>query len=165
MTNGFSGKSGRSKYWTRNTGVRSMKITAFALLAAVAMPGVATAQYSPPSRGGSVADDLARGVEDAARAIGTVGDALHRGTSDLRYREAERWAADRCGPEVARYGRMRIEAIQPYGDRGYRVYGVVDPGSSPVSYYGGRAYEARSFRCTIKDSGRVSVRTRRIRNG
>jgi hypothetical protein len=131
------------------------------LAAAAALSTPALAQ---PGRTGQVANEIARGIRDTAEAIGTVSDALYQGVNGVRYRGAERYAIDVCRPRVERYGLMRVETVQPYGRRSFRVYGTTDP---RASYYDrsrwGRGYSPRSFTCTVRDDGRVKVKTRRLR--
>ena len=133
------------------------------LTLACCLAAPAHAQYQDRSRGDRVADRIARTVEEAARAVGTVTDAFDRSLYEVRYRGAERFAIDACRPRVERYGRMRIEDVRPYKRRSFRVYGITEG-------YRGSSYDryrsnvgARSFRCTVSDSGRVKVKTKRLR--
>jgi hypothetical protein len=108
------------------------------------------------SRGGRVADRIARDIYDAADAIGTVNDALRGSIDDVRYRGAERFAIQRCAPRVERYGRMNVEHVSPYGRRSLRVYGTTDGGAYRSSA------ASRAFTCTVRDDGRVRLSTRRL---
>ena len=66
---------------------------------------------------GRASDKIARTIEEAARAMGTVTDAFDRSLYEVRFRGPERFAIDACRPEVERYGRMRIDDVRPYKDR------------------------------------------------
>ena len=129
-------------------------------LLATALAAPAAAQ-KPDDRGstGRVAGEIAREIEDAADAIGTVTDAVAGSVGRVRYRGAERFAINRCAAQVQRYGRMQIEQVAPHGRRSLRVYGTVAGGTT---YHGGRADARRAFHCTVRDDGRVRVRTRRL---
>ncbi|MEA3015442.1 MAG: hypothetical protein QOI38_164 [Sphingomonadales bacterium] len=126
-------------------------------LAAAGLLGAPAAAQKPDGRSGGVAGEIARDIEDAADAIGTVGDAVANGVGRIRYRGAERFAIRRCAPRVERYGRMQVEQVAPYGRRSMRVYGTA--GAATVSY---RGVEPRAFACTVRDDGRVRLSTRRL---
>jgi hypothetical protein len=110
------------------------------------------------SRTGRVAGEIARTIEDTAEAIGTVTDAVRGSVDGIRYRGAERFAIDRCAPRVARYGRMRVDHVAPYGRRSLRVHGSTDG----MAAYGYSRAAPRAFTCTVRDDGRVKLRTRRL---
>lgn len=131
-------------------------IPLFALAAAaIAAAAPAAAQYDKPqSRSGRVADEIVREVETVADAVVRATDAI----DGVRYRGAERFAISRCAPRVERYGRMRIDSVAPYGRRSMRVHGTAGAGDGFGSRYG-----ARAFTCTVRDDGRVKLRTRRLR--
>jgi hypothetical protein len=130
--------------------------TLFGALAAAGLLAAPAAAQKPEGRTGSVASEIARDIEDAADAIGTVGDAVANGVGRIRYRGAERFAISRCAPRVERYGPMQVEQVAPYGRRSMRVYGTT--GAGGVSY---RGAEPRAFACTVRDDGRVRLSTRR----
>ena len=141
------------------TKLNGLTLVAAALVAAAP----AAAQDKPPperSRAGEVARDIARDIVDAADAVGTVVGAVDDGIGGIRYRQEERFAIRRCAPRLARYGRMRIDHVEPYGRRSIRVYGTVEPDGWGDSRYA-RTRGDRSFACTVRDDGRVRVRTRR----
>jgi hypothetical protein len=130
------------------------------LAAAGLLAAPAAAQRSEDrGRTGRVAGEIARTIEDAADAIGTVTDAVRGSVDEIRYRGAERFAIDRCAPRVARYGRMRVDHVAPYGRRSMRVHGMTDG----MAAYGYSRTSPRAFTCTVRDDGRVKLRTRRIR--
>ena len=112
---------------------------------------------------GRASDKIARTIEEAARAMGTVTDAFDRSLYEVRFRGPERFAIDACRPEVERYGRMRIDDVRPYKNRSIRVYGITE------GYRGGysdrqfsRKYGPKSFKCTVEADGRVKVKTKTI---
>ncbi|HZF42773.1 MAG TPA: hypothetical protein VEZ48_05135 [Sphingomonadaceae bacterium] len=122
----------------------------------------ALAQYAPPqTRAGQVADDIARTVVDTAQAVGRVRDSLDRSVNDIRWRGPQRFAIDACRPSVERYGRMRVEDVQPYKRRSQRVYGIAE--GYRAGYYERSRSAARSFTCTVRDDGRVKVKTKKLR--
>jgi hypothetical protein len=110
-----------------------------------------------------VADEIARTVEDTAQAVGRVRDSLDRSLGDVRFRGPERFAIDACRPQVERYGRMRVDDVRPYKRRSFRVYGVTDGYSGGYYDRYRRSYGPRSFTCTVREDGRVKVKTRRLR--
>lgn len=132
-----------------------------AALAAGLIAAPAAAAHQPEERGrhGRVAGEIAREIEDAAAALGTVADAVGNSVDRFRYRGAERFAISRCAPRVERYGRMQVEQVSPYGRRSFRVYGRTEGGPT---YFSGREHAPRAFACTVRDDGRVKVRTRRL---
>ena len=123
---------------------------------------IAVAAASPAAaqdRTGRTAEQIAREIREAAEAIGTVRDAVTDSYNGIRWRGPERFAVDRCAQRVERYGRMRVDDVRRYGRRSWRVYGTVSGGS-----YGYRgSYSDRSFMCTVRDDGRVKLKTKRIR--
>jgi hypothetical protein len=123
----------------------------------IAAPAVA---QKPGERGrGGVAGEIAREIENAADAIGTVTDAFSNSVGRVRWRSAERDAIARCAPRVERYGKIHVDAVEPYGRRSLRVYGRTEGRSD---YYRGRGYGPRAFACTVRDDGRVKLSTRRL---
>ena len=134
------------------------------LLAGLAAATPAIAQDKPyRDRPGSVAGEIAREIEEAADAIGTVTDAVSNSVNGYRYRRAERFAISRCAPRLERYGKMRVERVAPYGRRSVRVYGFTEASSWERSRYERSAYPTRAFTCTVRNDGRVRLDTRRIR--
>ncbi len=132
--------------------------------ALAAAPALAQYPYQDRSRAGRVADEIARTVEDTAQAVGRVRDSLDRSINDVRYRGPERFAIDACRPQVERYGRMRVDEVRPYKRRSFRVYGIAEGfGGGYYDRYRSRQYAPRSFTCTVRDDGRVKVKTRRLR--
>ena len=121
----------------------------------------AAAQYQE-RRSQRVADEIARTIRDTAAAVGTVQDALYDSVNGIRYQGAERFAIERCAPEVQIYGRMRVDEVRPYKGWSWRVYGTVTADSRYYDYRS-RDYGYRSFKCTVSDNGRVKVKTKRIR--
>lgn len=134
--------------------------------ASVLIAHPATAQYASEdqSRVGRVSGEIARTVEEAARAMGTITDAFDRSLYEVRYRGPERFAIDACRPQVERYGRMRVDDVRPYSRSKFRVYGVTE---GYRSGYGERYRSGdlgpRSFKCTVDRDGRVKVKTKRLR--
>ena len=124
----------------------------------------AAAQYQDQSRTGRAANDIARTVEEAARAVGTIRDAFDRSLYEARYRGPERFAIEACRPQVERYGRMRIDEVRPYKRRGFKIYGVTE-GYRGTYYDQHRSgnFGPRSFKCTVREDGRVKVQTKRLR--
>jgi len=132
-------------------------VTATAALVLSAAPAAAQDQRDR-GRSGRVADEIVRQVETAVDAIGRVNNAL----DTVRYSRAEQFAISRCGPRVERYGAMRVDRVVPYGDRSLRVYGTAGA-SGRFDRYARSSYGARSFTCTVRDDGRVKLKTRRLR--
>ena len=151
--------------------------TNYLTMAAIAAATVAAATPADAqrSRSGRVADEIVREVENVADAVARIDDA----TRGVRYGGAERFAINRCAPRVEQYGAMRVDRIVRYGNRSLRVYGtagVADTGFGNNGGYGTRggygnngsyggrySYNARSFTCTVRDDGRVKLKTRRLR--
>ena len=128
-----------------------------AALAAGLLASAPGAAQKPDDRGrhGRVAGEIAREIRDAADAIGTVTEAVDDSLGEVRYRGAERFAIGRCAERVG--GRIRVDEVTPYGRRSLRVFGTVD-GSGRYSGYG----RPRAVVCTVRDDGRVKLRTRRL---
>ncbi|QGN54173.1 hypothetical protein GKE62_06060 [Novosphingobium sp. Gsoil 351] len=130
----------------------------------IAQPAAAQYSSQDQSRVGRVSGEIARTVEEAARAIGTVTDAFDRSVYQARYRGPELYAIDACRPQVERYGRMRVDDVRPYSRSSFRVYGVTE---GYRSVYGDRYrsddFGPRSFKCTVDRDGRVKVKTKRLR--
>ncbi len=131
--------------------------------AVVAEPALAQYDYDRPSRTGRVADEIARTVEETARAMGTVRDSFDRGLYDVRFRGPERYAVDACRHQVERYGRMRVDEVRPYKRHGFRVYGITEGFGGDYRGYSRYNNPPRSFTCTVRDDGRVKVKTKRLR--
>ena len=135
-----------------------------AACAMAAEPALAQYPSQDRSRAGRVSDEIARTVEEAARAMGTVKDAFDRSLYEVRYRGPERFAIDACSPQVERYGRMRIDDVRPYKSRGFKVYGVTEGYRGNYDdRYSSREFGPRSFKCTVREDGRVKVKTKRLR--
>lgn len=135
-----------------------------AACALAAEPVLAQYPSQDRSRVGRVSDEIARRVEEAARAMGTVTDAFDRSLYEVRYRGPERFAIDACRPQVERYGRMRIDDVRPYKRRGFRVYGITEGYRGNYDdRYRSREFGPRSFKCTVGEDGRVKVKTKRLR--
>ncbi|HEX8222626.1 MAG TPA: hypothetical protein VF605_02280 [Allosphingosinicella sp.] len=134
---------------------------AILLTGLLAMASPADAQYDRRSRAERVADEIAREIEATAGAIGAVTDSVSRSVDSLRWRGGERFAADRCAARAERYGRVRIDRVDRYGRRSWRVYGSVEGGGYFRAWRGGPAL--RTFACTVRDDGRVKLKTHRLR--
>ena len=130
--------------------MKSPLIVGAALAAALAAPAAAQ------NRTGQVARDIAREIENTADAIGTVADAVDTSLGRQRWRSIERDAIGRCASRIG--GRIRVEDVTPYGRRSLRVYGTVDSQATSWS----RADRPRAFACTVRDDGRVRLKTRRL---
>ena len=142
----------------------SARLSGAALILALAAASPAMAQdHDRRSRTERIAEDIARQVEATAGAIGTVTDSVNRSVDSLRFRGAERFAVERCGPYVARYGQMRVDDVRRYSRSSWRVYGTVNDGGGTGYGYGlRRGYGHRSFTCTVREDGRVKVKTKRL---
>jgi acyl-CoA synthetase (AMP-forming)/AMP-acid ligase II len=121
-----------------------------ALFAAALAAGAVPA--SAQDRARRTADRISDQIRDAADAVGTVRDAFDDSVRDLRFQGADRDAVARCAPSVERYGRMRVEDVRRYGRRSLRVYGTIE---------GRYGHGLRSFTCTVRDDGRVRLKTSR----
>ncbi len=144
--------------------MRKFLIPGLGLAAAAAAPAMAQSQYpyEPRSRTGHVANEIARTVEETARALGTVRDSFDRGLYEVRYRGPERYAVEACRRDVERYGRMRVDDVRPYKRRSFRVYGITEGYRGYYDRYSSR-YGPRSFTCTVREDGRVKVKTKKLR--
>jgi hypothetical protein len=139
------------------------RISAAILLAVLAAAPAAAQDYDRRSRAERTAEEIARRVAETAGAIGTVTDSVHRSVDSLRFRGAERFAVERCEPYAARYGRMRVDDVRRYSRNSWRVYGTVNDGGGDGYGYGlRRGYGHRSFTCTVREDGRVKLKTRRL---
>jgi hypothetical protein len=76
---------------------------------------------------------------------------------------AERFAVERCAPAVERYGRMRVDDVRRHDRRSWRVYGTVGGGGIGDMRGGWRGYAPRAFTCTVRDDGRVKLKTSKLR--
>ncbi len=140
-----------------------MKLIAAVLVVGLGGASPAAAQYER-SRTGQVAEEIARGVREAAQAVGTVSSAIYDSVDGIRYRGQERFAVSHCAPRVERYGRMRVDHVAPYGRRSLRVYGTVDRADLSYARYSGRSdYRPLAFTCTVRDDGRVKFKTSPLR--
>jgi hypothetical protein len=119
--------------------------------------------YDRRSRAERIADEVARQVEAAAGAIGTVTDSVHRSVDSVRFRGAERFAVERCAPSVERFGRMRVDDVRRYKGRSWRVYGTVGGAALGDSNGWRRGYVPRAFTCTVREDGRVKLKTSKLR--
>ncbi|MEA3009949.1 MAG: hypothetical protein QOJ91_1641 [Sphingomonadales bacterium] len=115
------------------------------------------------SRAQRVADEIARQVEATAQAVGTVTDSVNRSVDTLRFRGPERFAVERCVPYVERYGRMRVDDVRRYRRDSWRVYGTVGGAALGNSEGWHRGYAPRAFTCTVREDGRVKLKTSRLR--
>lgn len=135
----------------------SLAMAGLALTTMWAAP--AAAQYYPyPSQRGGVAGQIERGASAAAKAVGTIAQAL-RGTR-------ESISVGACQIRAARFGNAQVTDVQPKGRRSLLVRGFIQPNTS----YGAwgtryeRAYQPRSFTCTVRDNGEVrKFKTKRLR--
>lgn len=134
------------------------------LLLTLAMAAPALAQdYDRRSRAERIADEIARQMEAGAGAIGTVTDSVNRSVDSVRFRGAERFAVERCAPYVERYGRMRIDDVRRHGRQSWRVYGTVGGAALGDSNGWRRGYAPRAFTCTVREDGRVKLKTNKLR--
>jgi hypothetical protein len=139
------------------------------LIVTMAAAPAAAQDYDRRSRAERVADEIARQVEATANAVGAVTDSVNRSVDSLRFRGAERFAVERCLPYVERYGRMRVDDVRRYSRNSWRVYGTVNDGGGGFSggYGSGyglrRGYGPRAFTCTVREDGRVRVKTKKLR--
>jgi hypothetical protein len=135
------------------------------LLVTLAAAPAAAQQVDRRSRAERVADEIARQVEATANAVGVVTDSVSRSVESLRFRGAERFAVERCVPYVERFGRMRVDDVRRRGSNGWRVYGTVNDGGGRQGYGYGlrRGYGPRAFTCTVRDDGRVKLKTSKMR--
>lgn len=142
----------------------SARLSGAVLFLSLAAAAPAMAQdYDRRSRAERIADDIARQVEATAGAIGTVTDSVHRSVDSVRFRGAERFAVERCAPSVERYGRMRVDDVRRHGRSSWRVYGTVGGAAIGDSNGWRRGYAPRAFTCTVREDGRVKLKTSKLR--
>jgi hypothetical protein len=141
----------------------SARLSAAILCLTLAAAPAFAQDYDRRSRAERVADEIARQLEATADAVGTVTDSVNRSVDGLRFRGAERFAVERCAPAVERYGRMRVDDVRRNGRRSWRVYGTVGGGGIGDMRGGWRGYSPRAFTCTVRDDGRVRLKTSRLR--
>ena len=138
-------------------------ISTLLLLAFAAAPAAAQ-DYDRRSRAERVAEEIARQLEATADAVGTVTDSVSRSVDSLRFRGAERFAVERCVPYVERFGRMRVDDVRRHGRGSWRVYGTVNDGGGQGYGYGlRRGFGPRAFTCTVREDGRVKLKTSKLR--
>jgi len=136
---------------------------AFLLLALAAAAPAFAQDEDRGSRAERIADEVARQVEATADAVGTVTDSVHRSVDSIRFRGPERFAVERCAPYVERYGRIRVDDVRRHGRSGWRVFGTV--GGAAIGDANGwrRGYAPRAFTCTVREDGRVKLKTSKLR--
>jgi hypothetical protein len=139
------------------------RFSAILLVTLAAAAPAAAQDYDRRSRAERVAEDIARQIEATAGAIGTVTDSVHRSVDSLRFRGPERFAVERCAPYVDRYGRMRVDDVRRHGRNGWRVYGTVGGAAIADSNGWRRGYAPRAFTCTVREDGRVKLKTSKLR--
>jgi hypothetical protein len=139
------------------------RISAAVLLVALAAAPALAQDYDRRSRAERIADEIARQVEATAGAIGTVTDSVHRSVDSVRFRGAERFAVERCAPYVERFGRMRVDDVRRHGRSSWRVYGTVAGAALGDSNGWRRGYAPRAFTCTVREDGRVKLKTSKLR--
>ena len=156
--------------------MRTWRAVACAVTAAGCIASAAPAQ----ERDRSTAREIAREIRKTAEDIRTVRDAVDDSVRDVRFRGRDRLAIDRCAPYLERYGRMHVDDVRRYKRYSLRVYGTVggeryDSGYRRDRYddryrrdryddrYGRDGYRLRSFTCTVRDDGRVKVKTKKLR--
>jgi hypothetical protein len=115
----------------------------------------ALAAAQDDGRAERAADDVARQAEAAA-------DPVHRNVGS-RFQGAERAAVERCAPQVERFGRMRIDEVGRDGHGGWRVEGTVGGAAIGNSNGWRRGFVPRAFTCTVREDGRVKLKTSRLR--
>ena len=142
----------------------SARLSGAILFLSLAAAAPAMAQdYDRRSKAERIADEIARQVEATAGAIGTVTDSVHRSVDSVRFRGPERFAVERCAPYVERYGRMRVDDVRRYSRSSWRVYGTVGGAALGDSNGWRRGYVPRAFTCTVREDGRVKLKTKRLR--
>jgi hypothetical protein len=139
------------------------RISAILLVTLVAAAPAAAQDYDRRSRAERVADEIARQLEATANAVGTVTDSVNRSVDSMRFRGAERFAVERCAPAVERYGRMRVDDVRRHGRSSWRVYGTVSGAALGDSNGWRRGYAPRAFTCTVREDGRVKLKTSKLR--
>ena len=140
-----------------------------ASMAVAAVPAQAQYYPPPPPPGGGIAGEIARGAGRAAEAVGAIENAVrgaiygYHGYQGSR----ERYAIQACGYRAERYGQVRIDYVEPYKRRSWRITGTADPrGRFDDRRYGYNSsrYTPRSFTCVVREDGRVTkFSTRRVR--
>ncbi len=141
---------------------KSAKLARFLLPAAIVMAASpAPAQYQ--SRSQRVAEEVARTIRDTAIAVGTVQDALYDSVNGFRYQGPERFAVEHCARHAGRYGRLRVDEVHPHKRHSWRVYGTAERRDPYYDAYRSRGSYGYSIRCTVRDDGRVKLKTRRLR--
>lgn len=141
----------------------SARISAAILFITLAATPAAAQDYDRRSRAERIADEVARQVEATANVVGTVTDSVNRSVDSVRFRGAERFAVERCAPHVERYGRMRIDDVRRHSRSSWRVYGTVGGAAIGDSNGWRRGYVPRAFTCTVREDGRVKLKTKRLR--
>jgi len=142
----------------------SARLSGAVLLLSLAAAAPALAQdYDRRTRAERIADEIARQVAATADAVDTVTDSVNRSVDSLRFRGAERFAVERCVPHVERYGRMRVDDVRRHGRDGWRVYGTVGGAAIGDSNGWRRGYVPRAFTCTVREDGRVKLKTSKLR--
>ena len=139
-------------------------------LATLAAAAPAEAQYyppPPPPRGG-IADEIARGAGRAAEAVGAIENAVRGAIYGYNGNQGSRefYAVRACGYRAERYGQVRIDFVEPYKRRSWRITGTADPRAryDDRRYGYSSRYTPRSFTCVVRDDGRVTkFSTRRLR--
>ena len=139
------------------------RLCATLLFLTVAAAPAAAQDDDRRSRAERIADEIARQVEATADAVGTVTDSVHRSVDSLRFRGPERFAVERCAPYVERYGRMRVDDVRRHSRSSWRVYGTVAGAAIGDSNGWRRGYAPRAFTCTVREDGRVKLKTKRLR--
>ncbi|HEX8125641.1 MAG TPA: hypothetical protein VF548_08675 [Allosphingosinicella sp.] len=139
------------------------RISAAILLVSLAASPALAQDYDRRSRAERVADEIARQVEATANAVGVVTESVNRSVDSLRFRGPERFAVERCERYVARYGRMRVDDVRRYRRGGWRVYGTVGGAAIGDSNGWRRGYVPRAFTCTVREDGRVKLKTGKLR--
>ena len=138
------------------------RFSAAILLVSLAAAPAAAQDYDRRSRAERVADEIARQVEATANAVGIVTESVNRSVDTLRFRGPERFAVERCEPYVARYGRMRVDDVRRHSRGSWRVYGTVGGAAIGNSDGWRRGYVPRAFTCTVRDDGRVKLKTSKL---
>ncbi|HYJ83481.1 MAG TPA: hypothetical protein VEW26_11660 [Allosphingosinicella sp.] len=133
------------------------------LLFASAAAPVAAQDDGRRSEAERVADEIGRQAEAAAAVAAAVTDSVQRSVDVLRFRGPERIAVERCAPQVERYGRMRVDDVRRHGGNSWRVYGTTTGAALGNSTGWHRGYAPRAFTCTVRDDGRVKLKTAKLR--
>jgi hypothetical protein len=139
------------------------RISGMILSLALAAVPAAAQDYDSRSEAERVAEEVARQVEATANAVGAVTDSVSRSVDSLRFRGPQRLAVERCAPLVERYGRIRVDDVRRQGPGGWRVYGTVGGAAIGDSNGWRRGFAPRAFTCTVRENGRVKLKTSRLR--